>query len=251
MFTTVAWMEEIDPAGIFANLTAVPDQHIKVLDDSIYVNQYNRFMGAMACIGTTGVNARVVSPRLRRFSPSYIRPVNLDLVPEAIGLHDVHVNRSVILDIDEQLEVEVEANPLAAEWESVVAWLSDAAITPVAGEIFTVNAVINVALVAGQWAFANIVLENDLPVGNYDVVGLNAIIPDGVAIRLVPINSPNRPGVPCCQVVDEKDHHEPFRLGNMGVFCSFPHNNQPNVEVLGSNDVVAGDYDVFIDLIKK
>jgi len=250
MFTTVAWSASKTSSAAYQKIAAVPDQHLKVLGDSVYINMFNRLIGAMALCGTTSLYVRMTSPRLRRLTPYQIQPIGLTSVTGAVSLIDLIPNRSIVLDIDEQLEVEFMGTAGAAEVATVIAWLSDGSIQEVKGEIFTAEATITITTVASAWTFADLNFVDDLPVGNYDVVGLDAVITDGIAIRLVPKVGQNRPGVPCRQLVSGNDKNSQFRAGNMGVFCSFPHNNIPGVEVI-TGAAHTATYRVFVDLIKK
>lgn len=252
MFTVVAFSESQDNAGAFANVGAVTDNHIKAVGDSIYVNEFNRLVGVMACMGATVPGeVRVVSPSIRRMSPHYISPVINAIYPTGDTGIDMFRDSPVILDIDEQLEVENDANPAAAEQHSVVMWLANQEIQPVKGNIKTVKASCTTALVAGTWTFTDLTFSDDLPVGNYDVVGMRIVCDEGVAARLVPKGAINRPGVPCFASGLLQDYNNTFRKGNMGVFCSFPHNNVPGIEILGSAAEASDTYIVYLDLIKK
>lgn len=250
MFTTVAFSESIATATTFSKIAAVPDPHIKVLGDSIYISSMNRLVGSMACVNTNATIARLTSPTLRRFSPVYITPLTLALFPGANFALDVNYNRSIPLDIDEQLEVEFLGTALAASQVSVIAWLSDTEIKPVTGQIFTVRGTSAHTLAAGVFSFATIEFDEDLPVGTYQCVGMEVVSATSVMARLVPIGAYNRPGVPCKQLVSDVDPQGVFRNGNFGEFCVFPHNNIPGLEVLCSAATGAQTVVVYLDLIK-
>lgn len=252
MFTTIAFSASLDAAGVFANIAGVVDQHIKVEGDSIYVNEFNRLIGAMACLGNTVPGeCRIVSPSIRRLSPYYIHPVIDQIYPTTYVGVDMFPKCPVLLDIDEQLEVEADSNPAAAEQHTVIMWLANQEIVPAKGTVFTVKATTTVALVAGSWEYAALSFADDLPVGSYDVVGMHVGCDEGVAARLVPVGSINRPGVPCVSLQLYQEFTRIFRKGNLGVFCSFPHNNKPGIEILGSAAEASDTYDVYLDLIKK
>lgn len=249
-FTTVAWSESLDAGGILVPVNAVPDQHIKTEGDSVYVSQYNILLGGMACVGASATRARLVSPTLRRLAPFYITPLTLALYPSSHHLHNVDISRRIKLDIDEQLEFEEDGNPASAEQVTGVAWLADSPVAKVEGEIFRVKASVTGAITGGVWDFYNLSFDDDLPVGTYDCVGLVAVVPTGVVARLVPVGGTNRPGVPCSHDENLEDLSKTFVDGNMGVFCSFPHNNPPSLEILGSASASSTTYKVYLDLIK-
>lgn len=250
MFTTVAYSESVATAATYNKIAAVPDPHIKVLGDSIYISSMNRLVGAFACVNTNALQVRLTSPTLRRFTPIYVQPLTLGIVPGATLAYDVDTKKSILLDIDEQLEVEFLGTALAASQVTVVGWLSDTEIKPVTGAIFTARATSAVTLAAGVYAFGTLDFDEDLPVGTYAVVGMDVISSTSVMARLVPIGAYNRPGVPCRQLVSGIDPNGMFRNGSFGEFCQFPHNNIPGIEVLCSAATGAQTVVVYLDLIK-
>jgi hypothetical protein len=250
-FTTVAFSQSVATAATYNQINAVPDQHIKTQGTSIYVSMFNKFIGAMACLNTNALRANLTSPSIRRFAPLAIQPINLALFPGASQNHDVDDYRVVTLDIDEQLECQFLGTALAASQVSICAWLADAEIKEVYGDIRTIQGTITLALTAGTWVGSNLTLIDDLPVGVYSVVGLDSVIATAVCARLIPIGGSNRPGAPCRQLVSGEEDLKTFRHGRLGEWFSFPHNSIPMVEVLGSAAVASATYDVWLDLIKK
>ncbi len=251
MLHTVAWSQNVDLGGVLTSINAVPDQSMKTVGTSIYVNQFNKLIGAMSFGGASNVQARLVSPSLRRFQPFEIIPLNLGLIPTANFQHSVDNYIVKSLDVDEQLEAQLNSNPAAAEQISVAAWLADQEIKEVYGDITPVRFQFTVTLVAGVWNFAAIDFIDDLAVGTYTCVGLDVIVPTGVIARLVPVGAYNRPGVPCMQTLAGQDPKKTFRNGHMGELCTFPHNNPPSIEILASADVASATYYGVMDLIKK
>lgn len=252
MFTTFAYSESQDNAGAFAKIAGVSDQHIKVDGDSVYINEYNRIVAAMACMGNTVPGeVRLTAPSIRGQAPYYIHPIIDQIYPTTYPGICIMKGSPLQLVPDEQLEVESDANPAAAEQHSVIIWAADSEIVPVSGKIFTVKATVTLTGSVGVWVFAALTFVDDLPVGNYDIVGMHVEADEAVAARLVPVAGEKRPGVPC---VASKLYHifgQPFRYGNFGVFCSFKHSLPPNIEILFSADEAEDTYDVYLDIIKK
>lgn len=250
MFTVVAFSESIDCAGVFTKIAGVPDQHVKVAGDGIYVGEYNRVMGALAAIGATGVEARLVSPSLRRVNPHYIAPIENSIDIDGNPNHTVNNRVSIPLDTNEALEAEVVADPAAPEQIAMAVWLAMGGITPVEGKIITVNANITITLVAGAWAFAEIDFVDELPVGNYDVVGLRAVVPTGVVARFVPVAASHRPGCPCVASKEFNDG-KIFRFGNLGPWFTFNTVQPPGIEILGSAADAEDTYELYIDILER
>jgi hypothetical protein len=251
MFTTVAYSESLTTTTAWQKIAAVADQHIKVAGDSVYISGYNRYIGAIAVLGTGALGGRLVSPSIRRFAPCEISPVSTVLISTDPVEHDINLNRMITLDIDEQLEMEVIGASGGAEVVGAAVWLADAEISPVKGSIFTVRGSIVLAGAAGAWEYSALTLTEDLPVGSYDVVGMDLVAANGVAARLVPVGANHRPGVPVRQTVDAVIPNNIFRHGKMGVFATFPHNNIPGIEVFSNTAIAGATYQVLLDLIKR
>lgn len=249
MHTTVAFSEALDEAGVFANLAAVPDQHIRTQGDFIYVGSQNKIIGELAAVGALGDLCRLVSPSIRRINPFYIECVELAIDPAGDVFNVFHPNAQIPLDPNEGLECESNANPAAAEQHTAVVFLSDGNVNPVTGDIRSVRFVINVAQVAGAWAMSEIVLQDDIPVGNYQVVGASMVVDGANAFRFIPIGGSHRPGgIPS----PDQESAVPFyqRYGRLGVWFTFNSVQLPAVEVLGAAAAGAADYEGIMDVIK-
>jgi len=250
-WTTVAWSESKAIAATWEKLDAVPDQHIKTAGDSIYINKYNKLLGGYAILGAESLGARFVSPTIRRFAPVELTPLTLALLPVTPIDINIHPGKSVDLAVDEQLEAEFYGTAGAAVQEAIIAWLADADITPVKGQIFSVRATITAAIVAGVWTYSNLTFAEDLPVGVYDMVGFDCVAAEGAVVRLIPVGGDNRPGVPVRQLVSNIQIGDKFRYGNMGVMCTFQHNNVPGAEIFGLSAEASETYQCIVDLIKR
>lgn len=251
MFTTVAYSESIATTAAWQKVTAVADQHIKTAGDSIYISAYNRYIGSIGVLGTNALGGRLVSPSIRRLAPTEISPISLVLISTDPVEYDVDPNRSIVLDIDEQLELEFYGTVVGAQQLGAAVWLADSEISPVKGSIFTVRGSIVLAGAAGAWEFSNLTLAEDLPVGTYDVVGFDLVAANGVAARLVPVGANHRPGCIVRQTVDATIPGNIFRYGKLGTWCTFPHNNIPGVEVFSNTAIGAGTYQLLLDVIKR
>lgn len=251
MFTVIGWSEDQQPvAGVWTKVAGVPDQHMRVEGDSIYIAEFNMLLGAMACVGTTGDEARLVSPSIRRVNPFYISPLDLALYPDGYIHHAVSPNNAVPLDVNEGLEAEDDSGPAATEQHTFVAWLADGPITPVKGAIYTVNFTADLTLVAGGWAFSEIDFPDEMPVGTWAIVGAAMIIDNAVAFRFVPVGAHFRPGGPCQADSELSELSKVFRFGNMGQWCTFQTIRPPGVEVLSSAAQVKITYEGYMDLLR-
>lgn len=250
MFTTVAWSESIDAGGVLSNIAAVPDNHVRTEGDSVIIGDFNRIVGAYACVGASATQARFVAPSLRRLNPQHIRPLELAITPAGIPKVCVYPENFLQLDDSEELKVEQNGNPAAAEQVSVAAFLASGAVTPVNGKIITVNFTITLAQLAGAWAFSEITFIDELPVGTYTIVGAEFVISGGVVARFVPKGGVNRPGCPIVAGAGfGVDSY--FRQGRMGNWMDFKTTTPPGVEVLSSAAAVSATYQGYMDVIVK
>ncbi len=249
MFTTIAYSNAKDCLGAFTAIPAVPDQHIKTAGVNITVPALNNIVGSYCLGGTLIAEARLVSPSLRRVNPLYITPVELVAVPSLDPLIMYHPLNPITLDVNESLSAEINATAANAEQKTVIVWLSDGAITPVTGEIFTVNAHLNVELIVDTWQFAEITFPDSLPVADYSVVGARLVGVDLAAFRFVPVGAAVRPGGVGSVINNQADPYSQ-RFGRMGVWFDFNTVQPPGIECLGGAAEVAADIELYIDVLK-
>ena len=249
MFTTIAYSKGKDCDGVFTSIDAVPDQHVKTATIYITVPALNNIVGSYGLIGAAGSEARLVSPSLRRLNPLYINPAEIVSIPTADPLMMYHPQNPIPLDVNEQLEGQVNATALDVVQKMIAVWLADGMISPVTGEIFTVNAHVNVALVLDTWEFSEITFPDSLPVADYQVVGARLVAANLNIFRFVPVGEAHRPGGVGASAINAKDPWSQ-RFGRMGVWFSFNTVQPPGIECLGGAAVAADDYELYMDLIK-
>lgn len=250
MFTTIAHSESLDAGAAFTRIAAVPDNHMRTDGDGIVIGEFNRLIGGYACCGATVTEVRYQSPSLRRHNPCYIRPLELAITPAGIPVHGVDPAVSIPLDTNEMLEVEENGDPAAAEQVSVATFLGTGQITPVNGKIITVNFTITLAQVVSSWQFSEITFPDELPVGDYEIVGAEFVISGGVVARFVPKGEIHRPGAPVV-AAGNFGANTPFRFGKMGTWMRFNTIRPPGVEVLGSVAAGSATYQCYMDVIPK
>lgn len=251
MHTLIAYSESQDAAGAEVNVAAVPDQEIRTsLDEVIVPATYNQVIGMLACVGSTGSRAKLVAPSLRRMNPYEQVPLELALFSGGRENYGLHPHSPIPLSVNESLEALLVADPAAAEQQSIVVFLAPGEVNEVKGAVRPIRFSVTVAQTAGTWAFAGLAFIDDLPVGNYDIVGGAMIVAGGVAWRFVPVGGINRPGAPCYQAVSNPQDRM-FRGGNLGTWASFDTTQPPSVEILGSAAAASATYYGVMDVVAK
>lgn len=252
-FTTVAFLESVDPAGAFNALSAVADQHIFVSGDDIRIpNELPNIAAAAMGIETTVESfGRLISPSLRGLNPLYVEPFS-GAAAAAVEPASPHPVKDLRLSpfplvAGEALNAEVNSNPAAAQVQWAIVWLSDGPINPVTGEIITARATNADTLTANAWTNGALTFADDLPRGRYQVVGMRARSAGLVAARLVFVGGRFRPGVLGVDAQTDLEHMM-FRYGGLGEFGEFDDLEPPTVDFLSVSADTA--QDVFLDLIK-
>lgn len=250
MFHMSAYHESIDPAGALVPIAAVQDSVVFTSGDDIRVPvDLPYLIGAAGMLeATAAVQAQVESPSLRRVA-------NMDVSPFATGLvlgnghyFVMQPYSPVPLRGDEAVNFKINSNPAAATSQYGLVAFGDGPQSPVNGEIFTVRCTVSVTAVLGAWVNANINFAQDLPVGNYDVVGMRVVEATTVAGRLVFVGGAYRPG---CNALgsDVAIDNVHFRHGAMGVWGSFHTNTPPTIDILAAAGAITPV--VYLDLIAR
>lgn len=247
--------ENIDSAGAFAFLAALTDARLFTQGDDLRVPTQNRVFAVAA-----GGDA-VVQPRFRLTSPTLDELTRYEIVavnsqngagvePDSPAKLDDLRMGMLELASDEILQAELLNNPGAAQDQWCLVWFTDSRPEPVTnGRPFTVRATGTTTLVDITWTSVTLTLDENLPPGNYDVIGLRPESAGCVAGRVVfRTGAFMRPGaLGCDSVLDILPSM--FRHGELGVWGSFPFTQLPAVEFLS---VIADTAEnVHLDLIRR
>jgi len=232
-FNVVAFQESIDPGGAYVNITAVADPVTTTTGDIIYVPPATPYLfGAQAFLdATTAITAYLQSPSLRRVANYDIAPVVGALYPSASDIVALRPSSPIKLDENEGLEALINSNPSSAAVQSVVALLSDGAITSVDGEIFSVYFTTAITETVGAWTNGEITFAQTLPIGDYQLVGAAMFGTSGVAFRFNGVGKAERPGFLCNNAMTDRQH--PLqRKGGLGVWLEFNSMTPPSIDWL-------------------
>jgi len=149
---------------------------------------------------------------------------------------------------DEALEALVTNGAASGARALVAVLLANGVISPVSGEMRTIKGTTTLTVTANAWSSGPIDLAQDLPVGNYRLVGAKVVGGDTAGVfRFIPVGGGWRPGGLISRYyTDETIAWQ--RRGGLGVWFDFAHNRVPRLEVL---EIAAVDNpDVYLDLIR-
>lgn len=245
----VAYYESVDQGAVNQPVAAVPDSILYVVGDQVRVPAELPFAGGGVCLteATTFTDAQLRTPTLRDIAyPSLVPYIN-DISPNGVlyMLPYMPANPMQLTGL-EQMEFWTNTDNTGAVSIYGLVWLQDGPLEPVKGPMFTVRATAAAALSAGQWVNSQLTFDQQLPVGDYQVVGMRADSSNLVAARLVFQGYPWRPGVPAGNGRHAGNYMD-FRFGRSGVMGTFNNNVPPSCDFLGITDTSEA---VWLDLIK-
>lgn len=246
------WAEDIDGAGTTTQLSALLDPLLAINGDNLRIptlDQIVMLAGGIASGGTGQLT--LVAPVLREIGNFTIAPVNgnadadveVDDPPKLVDLRD----RPLQMKAGENASVEFNSNTTAAAFQWALAMFTDGLRPQPSGPVRSLRFTNTATLTARVWTNVNLTAVEELPAGEYAVVGMRAISATCVAARLVPRGAGWRPG--CLGGdVDNYEDNPMFRYGGLGEWLRFRHDEIPSVDFLA--DSADSDQDVILDVVK-
>lgn len=246
---TFAFSESQDAGGSSVLMAGVPDQTLQVNGDDIQIPEGpNKMIGAISCAGATASRVYLTAPSLRQLNPWEIDPLVLALFPTTLPQLPWNIKNPLQLKKNENLNCYITSDPASAERASTVVWLVDSVPQKEDGEIFHARFTLNVALLAGEWANAQISFIDDLPSGVYKCGGAELVAATAIAARFFAKGSAWRPGFPVKQT-KAGIYSNIFRNFELGSWFEFDQTNPPSIDILSSAAAAAADYVGTMDLI--
>ena len=194
---------------------------------------------------TTILRGRLVAPSLLRVGYPYIRPNTLGTVPGTDPNFQVLFDNPLTINDNEVLGVEAMHGAVGNETVRALIWLCDTLEAPPAGSTFWVRYVSTTAAVADAWTGLALTMDQ-LPVGNYAVVGFEHWSANCIGARLVfpgKVLRPGTAGLSGGSAPSAARTHAAFYEGKLGVYGTFQAFTLPGVEVLStSTDAVHEGY---------
>lgn len=226
-------------AGVFVNVTAKQDGYLSV-------NQNGRFLlpqgsggqptvnriHSVYAMGTTMTVARINNATLRATGLPSVPNVQPGLVvPSAFNIAAFGTNGPILPAAD---EFGIEADAAAIEVQTAFMWLHDGNQNINPGPIFPLQFTSTITTVANAWTAGNITFAQTLPVGTYQVVGMDVVGTTCIGARLVFPNGGPRPGCLGRASLAIFSQNQ-YRIGNIGSWGEFTNTAQPQIEIFASS----------------
>lgn len=232
-----------------ASLAAIP-----LITDTVFSNTSggylppSNFKALRAyCQIDAGSIARIDTPLLR--IPVFPYLANLDLAADPPNLPPVNDwwDNGPVIPQNDQLNFVVSRAGAGASVCTGLMWCAARSPSPAAGDVRTIRATSTITRVASAWTEGSLTLQDQLPSGRYQIVGMAAFGTNLLAARFIFPDQQLRPGTIAQQAIGEYSWDR-FRYGNMGVWGSFYSTAVPTVQVLGYGANTSQTY--LIDVIK-
>ena len=250
-YHVAAFSEQIAAPGTLQPIAAVLDDQIFVSGDDIRVPQGLTSLLAAFAIGPGVTRARIVAPSLRAFANLELAP---KVVAESVTIADpaglvAFARDPLPLAVGESINFESDAGAAAGVGQVTgVILLGDGPVVPVSGAMRTVRATAAIAGTEAVWDSGALTFSEDLPTGNYQVVGARCEADSPGAFRLIFVAGGPRPGS-LSALGDEGTEVHGGRLGGWGVWGQFDTNQPPTLEILSLSG--AGTAQVlYLDIIR-
>ena len=233
-YHVTAFTEDFGASGTLQAVAALADDQVFSSGDDIRVPQGLAFLLAAFALGPGVSRARIVAPSLRAFA-------NLELAPKIVGesvpADDpggllTFVRDPLPLAVGESINFESDAGAGAGAGQTTgIILLGDGPVQPIAGAIRTIRTTASITGTENVWASGAITFSEDLPAGDYQVVGARCEADNPGAFRLIFVAGGPRPGS-LSTLGDEGSEVMGARLGMWGVWGQFNTNQPPTLEIL-------------------
>lgn len=239
----------------FENVAAgVTDSQVNAVQDSILTITNNNFLlparAQIKWVYGAGVGMdrlRLNVPPLRYVGLPSLVPINVTAaVPSPFNLVDLE-NRPVFVDPIDQVEIDTTNTDAGAQNHFVVAAFAFGRKEPAAGPVYRVRATAAITGSTGTWVNGSMTMDQSLPQGRYEVVGLDLTGTNLIAGRLVFPGASFRPGAIARNSASSLKHPY-FDTNSMGSYGFFDFPNLPTLDIFvgGANTAQV----IYMDLVR-
>ena len=251
MLHLCGWAEELDwPANEWNQLPALADSALFTSAGDLRVPRDMTRVAMLGAIhsgtGSTLTQAKIESPYLLRRNPYQIVPINDGGSWDQLGgVAPIAPSLALVAQESVRAYINHPVSPSSAGWQAVLMWLSDGPHQPVTqGEVMTIRGTGQGVSAGAAWKPSTLTFTQEIPYGDYRVIGMRAQGGSLWAVRLVLPGYTWRPGVVCS--VPGQLAAPSMRMGMMGEIARFNSNQPPSLEVLATG---SGTPQVWLDLV--
>ncbi len=213
-----------------------------VVDQGWTMNAQNRYISPtkLSVVAATAMNdtlasARLNAPSLRNLGLPDIYPVTVSDIPAASPAIHYWGPNGPEIQPTEAFGIDTSNGASTIDRVHCGLWVRDRVEPIPAGKRFTLTGTAAITLLLDNWAAGTITFTQDLPYGQYAVIGMYAKCTACYLARLIfPGNTSWRPGCAAVPTVGQFDQRELFRSGTLGSWGTFISTQPPQLELIGS-----------------
>lgn len=245
-FHVAAYTELLDNVAN-NDITALADQ-ILAIQNNHFLPQYDYRLLAAWVGSATLLRARIVNPSVRQLTIPFIRPITLAAVPPTDpNIADYRSNPFLIRAMEE-LAIEATSGVAMTERFTALVWLSRQIEAAPPGDVYTLRGTGATTLVVNAWTdIATVTWADNLPAGEYAIIGCEVQSAGCIAARLILENQIERPGCLGITALGNRTH-DMFRKGGLGKWGTFRQTRMPIVQVLSNSADTTEE--IYLDLVK-
>jgi len=230
-FHLLAYRDASVPTGtsVYTALPAISDPVFDTVNSKFFAPNELNLVAAFAISGSLD-RARVSSSRLKRIARPQLRPISVNTsIPTDPNLVEL-VDEPIVLAARAEFGVEAIHNGGGAEDVRAFLWVSDGLDPAPEGEVITLRATTVTTATAFQWSEVSLTWDEELPQGQWALVGSELIAGDSLAHRWILPSTRMRPGA--LSTASAANRQPPyFANGRLGEWGRFDARTMPRLEV--------------------
>lgn len=245
-FHIVAYRGSVGAGLSDVQIAAVQDGILTITNNNFLLPQRARIAWCFG-FGTNMSRLRLNTPALRYVGLPSLIPINIGTtVPSPANIVDL-TEKPTWVDYIDQVGIDASQTDALAQTMNAIVALAFSRKEPSPGQVYRVRATGTITASAGTWVNGTITMDQNLPQGRYEVVGMDCVGTNLIAARLVFPGAPFRPGVICRDAVGSVLPGL-FATNVMGSFGFFDFPNLPTLDIYSNGANTS--QQVFLDLVR-
>ena len=236
-FHVSAYSQSENPSTLTQVNALTPDQVLQVRDNSFIAHKVNK-VGMVVGFAAHLTRLQMQAPSLRKVAQLEIQPI-VNAAPAGgngwgfVSYENPDMDLLELEDGEEFGAFATDSNA-SAEQITVGVRLHDGPVRPVKGRIFSMRVTASTTLTANAWSNCTLTLDQNLPKGNFAVVGARFKSAGALLFRMVFLGQAYRPG----GIAEQSDLALDLplqRFGRLGQWGTFESVNPPTIDVLSTS----------------
>lgn len=230
MFHIAAYNQTSTGAITLGDVPAVTDGILTIQNNHFLPQQALNLLAAHAGAATI-TEAQLNSPKIRQINPTFIRPVDINLLAPTNYNWQMYYPYSLMVNGQEELQMLITDTNASGEAMYGEIWLADQVVPWPSGETYVCKFTSTGTATSGAWTLIPYTMATLLPAGQYAMLWSELTSTHGIAHRWVFDLQTFRPGFLMQASLGSRHPYEVYEgvFGQMGLFYTYA---LPRLEVL-------------------